>query len=451
MKTQHLTWEKTLAGILIFFFCAAIETYAGGGGGGGGGRGGGGGGFGGFGGFGGGGGGGRGGGGGGNNANSQYNNNGAVGGATFAIDPETHDLIIIADKDTTEQIMAVIANLDRPKPQVLIKVVFLEVQHNDSSDIGLEGGWSGSGGGGRLVNAANAFGLSDLNSGINSGVMSSLLSNFASTINGVTSNSMTSSSSSSSTTTRSLNALGQPVASLGTPGAGLYQVLGSDFQATLRAIAQAGNAELLSRPSILASDGQLANIHVGQSVPLVTSVSYSGLANTPVNNISYQDIGILLNVTPFISPNGYVQMIVSPSISSVDPTLTQTISPGVTAPYLNVRSADTVVVTPDGQTVVIGGLMENNKASSESKIPFIGDIPLLGNLFKRKMKSADKSELLIFLTPHIVKAPTDLAALSDKEQQKMLPAKSFSEEELDRFLDRVPTKKTPAPVRKSSK
>jgi general secretion pathway protein D len=238
-----------------------------------------------------------------------------------------------------------------------------------------------------------------------------------------------------------LNALGQPVASLGSPGAGLYQILGSDFQATLRAIATAGKAELLSRPSILASDGQLANIHVGQSIPLVTSVTYTGLAGNPVNNISYQDVGILLNVTPFISPNGYVQMIVSPSITSVDPTLSQVISVGVTAPYLNVRSADTVVVTPDGQTVVIGGLMENNKASNESKIPFLGDIPLLGNLFKQKTKANSKSELLIFLTPHIVKAPTELAALSDKEQKQTMTPKSFSEEMLDRFLDRVPTAK----------
>jgi type II secretory pathway component GspD/PulD (secretin) len=130
----------------------------------------------------------------------------------------------------------------------------------------------------------------------------------------------------------------------------------------------------------------------------------------------------------------------------VDPTLSQTISPGVTAPYLNVRSADTVVVTPDGQTVVIGGLMENRKSSSESKIPFLGDIPLLGNLFKRKMKAADKNELLIFLTPHIVKAPMDLVALSDKEQLQTLPPKSFSEEELDLFLDRIPSAKNKAPV-----
>src|SRR5664279_168592 len=135
-------------------------------------------------------------------------------------------------------------------------------------------------------------------------------------------------------------------------------------------------------------------------------------------------------------------MILSPQISSVDPTLTQTISAGVTAPFLDVRSADTVVVTPDAQTVVIGGLMENNKSSNNSKIPFLGDIPLLGNLFKSKSSSNAKQELLIFLTPHIVPAPTQLASLSTSEsRQTTLVTNSFSERELDLFLERMPAKK----------
>jgi general secretion pathway protein D len=136
-------------------------------------------------------------------------------------------------------------------------------------------------------------------------------------------------------------------------------------------------------------------------------------------------------------------MIVSPQTSSLDPTQTVPISAGVNAPVIDVRSADTVVVTPDAQTVVIGGLMENTKSSSNSKIPFLGDIPVLGNLFKRQAKSGSKTELLIFLTPHIVQAPSQLAALSSNEQNRMLTPKSFSEEDLDRFLERVPMKKNP--------
>ncbi|MBU6409928.1 MAG: hypothetical protein KGR98_06035 [Verrucomicrobia bacterium] len=344
----------------------------------------------------------------------EYNNNGAVGSASIAVDPDTHNIVVIADRETAAQIQRVIQDLDRPKPQVLIKVVFLEVQHNNSSDIGVEGGWTKGIGNNMTANAANVFGLSGLNA-----------------------------------VTTNFNILGQGTAALSptvAPGAGFYQILGGDFQATLRAIAQAGHAQLLSRPSILARDGQPATIVVGQSVPLVTSVSYTGLAaTTPVNNITYTDVGIILKVTPFISSrDDMVEMILSPQISSVDPTLTQTISPGVTAPYIDVRSADTVVDTPNAQTVVIGGLMENNKSSNDNKIPFLGDIPILGNLFKARQKSDAKSELVIFLTPHIVPAPRDLVSMSAQEsRQAEMITNSVSEEELDRFLERAPMKRNP--------
>jgi type II secretory pathway component GspD/PulD (secretin) len=110
--------------------------------------------------------------------------------------------------------------------------------------------------------------------------------------------------------------------------------------------------------------------------------------------------------------------------------------------------ADTVVVVPNGQTVVIGGLMENSKLQSDSKIPFLGDIPLLGNLFKRKQKDSSKTELMIFLTPHIVREPSQLAGLSATERgQTELAPKAFSEEELNRFLDGLPAQ-DPAPNQK---
>jgi len=218
-------------------------------------------------------------------------------------------------------------------------------------------------------------------------------------------------------------------------------LLGADFQATLRAIATAGKAQLLSRPSILARDRQPAEIQIGQNVPLITGVNYTTFGNQ-VNSISYQSVGIILKVTPYITSDGMVQMIVAPSTSSLDTTTTVPIAAGVNAPVIDIRSADTVVITPDGQTVVIGGLMTSDKASSDSKIPILGDIPILGNLFKRKTTSNGKTELLIFLTPHIVTTPAELASMSDREQgQSTLMRKSYSEEELDRFLERIPAKK----------
>jgi general secretion pathway protein D len=146
-----------------------------------------------------------------------------------------------------------------------------------------------------------------------------------------------------------------------------------------------------------------------------------------------------------------VEMIVSPQISELSDQ-TVALSAGVTAPVINMRSADTVVVTPDGQPVIIGGLMQKSKIQTDSKIPFLGDIPLLGYLFKHKVKHDSKTELIIFLTPHIVMAPSQLAALSSTERSKAeLAPKAFTEQELNRFIDDLPAKDAAPPNDKAPK
>jgi len=343
----------------------------------------------------------------GNNSSStrQYENNTTVGTATISSDPETGRIIVITDEETSEHISNVISNIDIPKPQVLIKVVFLEVTYNNGLDFGVEGGFQNQNGS-TTAQGANIFGISGLNS---------------------------------VATNLQYNSVGLPVSAIGTtpPGAGLYQVLGTDYQATLRAIATAGKTEVLSRPSILARNNQPATITVGQSVPLITNVRYDNFGNA-INSVTYEDVGIILRVTPFISNDGLVEMIVSPEISSLtDQSIA--IGNGASAPVIATRSADTVVVTPDGQPVIIGGLMQKTQQGSDSKIPLLGDIPLLGNLFKRQVKSNSKTELMIFLTPHIVETPSQLLALSGKERsQAVLPKKAFTEEELNRFIDDLP-------------
>jgi general secretion pathway protein D len=351
----------------------------------------------------------------------QYNANGAVGNATISYDPDTHNITIIADEDTTKDITSVITNLDRPQPQVLIKVVFLQVTHDNATDIGVEGGWMQGIGGGMTGMLSHSFGLSAIGSGTGSNAPA-------------------------------LNPFGLPISSFSQiapfasgPGAGIYQILGNDFQATLRAIAAAGNAEVLSRPSILARNNQPASVVVGQEVPLITSVSYNTISGAPINSVQYTSVGIVLTVTPYITSDGLVEMIVSPTDSSIDPTLTVPIAAGVNAPVIDTVTANTVAITPNGQTVVIGGLMQRNKTSAEQKIPILGDIPFLGNVFKRRVASNTHEELLIFLTPYVVQAPTQLAALSNTERAHTLIPKSYSEQELDRFLDKVPAKQMNGP------
>ncbi len=359
-----------------------------------------------------------------------YPNNTTIGDAYFSIDPETHRVVYIADEATAKYIAQVLTNLDRPKPQVLIKVVFLEVTLNDASDIGVEGTFSKS---------------------MGSSPSSSLVTNFTVANPGTANATIV---PTSITPAQGLpfasaaNTFGQPGTSSTFGGAnGLYQILGQDYTATIHAIAQAGKAKVLSRPSILARNNQPATITVGEQVPLITGVTYDSLGNSH-NAISYTSVGVILKVTPFITEDGLVEMMVSPQISEIDPTLSIPISANangsgtINAPVIDIRSADTVAVTPDGQTVVIGGLMQNSKQQTVTKIPLLGDVPLLGNLFRRTQKSDTKSELIIFLTPHIVAAPTELAALSAKERQRSDASKGLTEEELNKFLDELPKKKT---------
>jgi type II secretion system protein D len=354
-----------------------------------------------------------------------YPNNTTIGDAYFSIDPETHRVVYIADEATAKYIGQVLTNLDRPKPQVLIKVVFLEVTLNNSSDIGIEGSYGKS------------FGNS-WNSG--------LVTNFSVVNNAIVPTSITPGQSSSFLSAS--NIFGLPGSSSAFSGAnGLYQVLGQDYTVTLHAIAQAGKAKVLSRPSILARNNQPATITVGQEVPLITGTTYDSLGNSH-NAYTYTSVGVILKVTPFITEDGLVEMMVSPQISEIDPTLSIPITANangsgvLSAPVIDIRSADTVAVTPDGQTVVIGGLMQTTKTETTTKIPLLGDIPLVGNLFKRTQLSDAKSELIIFLTPHIVLGPKELAALSAKERERSAASKGLTEEELNKFLDELPKQKS---------
>src|SRR6266478_2761894 len=404
MIKQHRRWRTCLVGVLCFGFCAALRLHAQFGPGGGA-----------FPGF----------GGGGQGANRQtsrtrqYPANGDVGPAVISIAPDSRSLIVIADEETTRQIFQVVSNLDRPKPQVLIKVVFLEVTRNDNSDIGLEGTFS--------KNIGNSW-------------FSGLTTNFTVVSNTIVPGTISPTKNGSVFSASQLFGPGAASSTLPT-SAGLYQLLGQDYQVTLHAIAQSGKARVLSRPSIVARNNQPASILVGQTVPLITSIRYDTFGNA-LNGITYTDVGIILRVTPFITADGLVEMIVSPETSAVSATDRVQIQNATFAPVIDKRSADTVVVTPDAQTVIIGGMMQTQKAESESKIPFLGDIPWLGNLFKRKIKSGSDTELIIFLTPHIIQAPTEVAAVTATERDKSEASKELTEEELKKYLDVLPTKET---------
>lgn len=318
-----------------------------------------------------------------------YQNTTLVGDATISSDVDSRQIIVVTDALTNESIKAVIASLDKPRPQVLINVVFMQVTHDNSFDLGAEATYKGP-----ISIKTNPEGTATTRFGV-----------------------------------------AQQLADQTVYGA-FYQLMGRDVTATIHAAAGVSKTEILSRPSILTRSNQQATILVGQNVPLLTTTTQNlnSANNSVTSTITYQDVGIILRVTPFITQEGLVEMIVSPEISSISPT-TVNIPGAGNATVIDRRAADTVVVTPSDQTIVIGGLISSQKNNIDSKVPILGDIPLLGYAFKRKVKGDVKTELLIFLTPHVVKTPADLASLSDGERARLNMAPiAFDKADISKFL-----------------
>ena len=318
----------------------------------------------------------------------QYINSTMVGDAMITSDMDTRRLIVVTDDITNESIKTVIANLDKPKPQVQIDVVFLQVDHDKDLDLGAEASYTGP----ISLNSQPATGTASTNFGVTA------------------------------------------AQAVPTTYGGFYSIANSKLNATIHLLATDNKTQILSRPSILTRSGQQASVMVGQSIPIITNSQVSSVTNAITNTVTYQDIGIILNVTPFITTEGNVEMIVSPQTSSLSST-TVPISTGVNSPVINKTSADTVVVTPSDQTIIIGGLIASQKNDTVNKVPLLGDIPLVGNLFKHTVNNRTKSELLIFLTPHVVTSPGDLAHLADSERSKMeLMPKPTDKENVERYI-----------------
>ena len=340
----------------------------------------------------------------------QYRNNTQLGDALIQEDPETRSLIIVADDDTQNEIVRVIKNLDRPKPQVLIKVLFAEVTLDNTLDFGVEG-------------------------------------NYAFNLGKPATSQLVATAAQQAVSTAASAIIPTPTNGLGTAGsnfglaAAANQSNGAFFTlntqnaaATIYALATRGKVNVLSRPSIIARNNQQAAIVVGQEVPIPTANQITE-AGEQIQSVSYQDVGIILRVTPFITLNKSVEMIVSPEISSLSSQTVQ-ISSNFSAPIINKTAAETVVVAPDTQTVVIGGLMQKQTSSMVNKVPVLGDIPVLGHLFKRTTNSSTKTELLIFLTPYIIQGTEGLDDLSvDMINRTDLPTETFNEKDVTQYLD----------------
>lgn len=311
-----------------------------------------------------------------------------VGSASLIADESQNALIVRARPGQIRQVEAILGDLDVRRAQVLIQAAIVEVSGDNAAQLGVQWASGDASSGVGIINFSNAgASLVDLATAAVSGDYSSANIGQGAAI-GI------GSSRKDSDGNRSFHG------------------------ALIQALNAVTDANLLSTPSIMTLDNQEAKIVVGQNVPFITgSTTTTGSGTTnPFTTIERQDVGITLKVTPTLSDGGTVRLDVEQEVSSVVPTSDSIRSSDL---ITNKRSIKTTILADDGQTIVLGGLVQDDVKKSVSKVPLLGDIPGLGVLFRATSDSRVKRNLLVFLQPTIVRSSEAAVSLTQRQYESV--------------------------------
>jgi general secretion pathway protein D len=311
-------------------------------------------------------------------------------GTRLVVDADRNALVIVGSAQDYERIRPLLTKLDVPPLEVLIEVTVAELTLNDSDNLGIE--WS-------------------LGHNIGDGLTQSL--------------------GTSATVTTAAGTVGGAGLSLGTGGFNYTLLNGlGQVRFVLNALSQNNHISVLSTPRILAKSGAQASIEVGTQVPIVTSQGTSsalqiGGSSGILQSIEYQKTGVLLTVSPVVHSGNRVDLSVVQDVSAAIPNATSSIS----SPEIEDRNVKTQLTLGDGQTVVIGGMIQDTRNDNDQGVPYLKDIPVLGLLFRNQAVSRAKTELLIFITPYVVATDNDASAITrqfrDQMQKWPLPSASL--------------------------
>lgn len=299
-------------------------------------------------------------------------------GGLIQADPATNSLIITASEPYYKHLRQVIDQLDKRRTQIYIEVLIVEVSSTSSAKLGVQ--WQG------IINAGGQnvpFGGTNFSNGGSSIID---LSRYSACM---------------------LNPAACAVGAAASPisqgmNVGMLSKFGGNYtmSALITALDQEGGSRVLSTPNLVTMDNEEARIMVGQNVPILSGSYTTNTANsTPFQTYNRLDVGILLRVRPQISHNGIVKLSVYQEVSNVNPASLNS-SQGYT---INKRNIESNVVVDDGQMFVIGGLIGDEYGDSTDGVPFLKDIPLLGQLFRYDTKNRAKNNLMVFLRPYIIK------------------------------------------------
>jgi len=342
-------------------------------------------------------------------------------------EPLTNSLIISATPRYFENIMELTNQLDREPQQVAIQALLVEVTLDDNDEFGVELGFQDS----ILFDRStidNLLTIPQTNTAPNGVQTTSTTVISRSGTPGFPFNNLPLGNNTSVLNSGRVGQQGLSNFSLGRTNSelgygGLVLSASSDsVNVLVRALAARRNVRILSRPSVTVLDNQIAEIQVGQIVP-VTDGATIGANGNVIPQIIRDNAGIILTVTPRISNEGQVVMEVAAEKSQYTgegvTILTDSNGGEVTSPIKDITTAKTTVKVPDGQTIVVGGMITNSEDSTERKVPWLGDIPLVGQLFRYDSHAHRRTELLIFLTPRVIRCDQDFEQIKQVEAQRI--------------------------------
>ena len=323
---------------------------------------------------------------------------------------DSNSLVITAQPDMMRSLEEVLRQLDIRRAQVLVEAIIVEVFEGDGTDFGVQ--WLNANGGGTNFNNGNTIPIISVAGGAAVASQVTKGSTTTSVVNGSTVTTTTPDSN------RDYSMLAEVLSGLNGAMLGFYK---GDWAAILQAVRTSTNSNVLATPHITTMDNQEAFFLVGQEVPVITG-STTGSNNTnPFQQVNRQEVGIKLKVTPQINEGDAVQLTIEQEVSSIG---------GATAVdiTINKREIKTTVMADDGATVVLGGLIDEDVQESESKVPLLGDIPLLGHLFKSTSVTKQKRNLMVFIKATIVRDGSAISGIS-KTKYNYIRAEQLKREE----------------------
>ncbi len=297
-------------------------------------------------------------------------------------------LVIRADPSTMLEMKEIISELDVRRLQVLIEAAIVEVTTDFSHKLGTE-----------LFAGDHTSSNIPLGFTAPTGTLAQILQNIAS------------------------DALPTDLAVDEAPlfAGGRINEAGTSFGFLIRALAENSNVNLLSTPSITTMDNKKATINVGLNVPFRTGSTLTGSegASNPFTTIQRQDIGLNLEVVPHVHDGQLVRLEIKQEVSEIDERSVGNIGAAAADLITNTRKIDTTVLVDNQEVIILGGLTRDKESSSESKVPLLGNIPLLGNLFKSQTKSFEKQNLLVFLRPTVLSTRSDIKTHTERKYSRL--------------------------------